>query len=449
MADYYVRATDGDNGNPGTPAAPKLNLAGFQDAASAGDRAYVSNLHRYSYNAATVITLPGTTGSTPNEVLCIEDWGAETDPGSITHTLSTGAYETSGSTYNFTINGGSTYFYGLEFNASPTSNTSRQLTVGGTYNILAIHVYHKCILGITSGQVYLHNNTGNWGNRLIFRNCQFRFGNAAACARIFINVEWINTEGQQLVLGTAPTKLFSLYHSIYSSPSGYFEGLDLSNISGTIIKSDPYVSINVGVTSKTIFNRCKLHASATLADRGNAVGAPIIFTQCDSGTNFLHNALYNYPGTVTEDTVRIRTASTTTFSQKFVTSANSKFYYPLNGFPIAKINVVEGTPITVNVYTLTDGVTLTNGDAGVDISYFGSASYPLGSIASSAKANFLASAANYDTTTEAWTTTDIASPVKQVIPVTFTPQKSGYIIITPWVAKASTTVYFDTDPSVT
>ena len=111
-----------------------------------------------------------------------------------------------------------------------------------------------------------------------------------------------------------------------------------------------------------------------------------------------------------------------------VSSAYSQFYSPLRGIPrVSRLNVTAGAPITLTFYTLTDGVTLTDGDFWPEVSYFGSASYPLGSIASSAKANILATATAYDTTTQAWTTTGLTSPVRQAIELTFTPQHSGLV----------------------
>jgi len=102
----------------------------------------------------------------------------------------------------------------------------------------------------------------------------------------------------------------------------------------------------------------------------------------------------------------------------------------------------------VRVEVLTDDVTLTDGDFWIEANYLGNASYPLGSIESSAKADILATAANLSTSSEDWTTTDLSSPTKQYVDLTFTPQKSGPIEIVACLAKASTTVYVDPDVEV-
>jgi len=218
--------------------------------------------------------------------------------------------------------------------------------------------------------------------------------------------------------------------------------IDLSNV-GTLVYAPPLKFGDIK------FDHCRLKngVAVTAGTFANAA-CQIRLVECDSGTNFIHQHKEDYNGTVTEDTVRIRDNSNSTYSHKLVSSAYTQFYSPLRSFPVARLNVTEGSAITVRVEVLTDGVTLTDGEFWIEANYLGSASYPLGSLASSAKADILAAASNLATSSEGWTTTDLSTPVKQYATVTFTPQETGIIEITACLAKASTTVYVDPDATV-
>jgi hypothetical protein len=111
---------------------------------------------------------------------------------------------------------------------------------------------------------------------------------------------------------------------------------------------------------------------------------------------------------------------------------------------IEKWNETTGSSITVTIETVTDNVTLTDAEAWIEVEYLGTSGFPLGIWTSDRIANAtLGTPANQTSSSETWTTTGLATPVKQKLAVSFTPQEKGLIRARVAVAKASTTMYYD------
>jgi len=199
---------------------------------------------------------------------------------------------------------------------------------------------------------------------------------------------------------------------------------------------------------QSVFRNCKLPASWS----GSLVTGTLSLSErhelynCDSGdTNYaLHIA--DYAGSIIQETTIVRTGGasdgTTTLSWKVVSSANAEYpHQTLNTSEIVKWNDTTGSAITATVEVVTDGVTLTDGECWLEVQYLGTSGYPLGSFISDAKADVLATAVNQATSNETWTTTGLASPTKQKLSVTFTPQEKGYYMCRVYLARPSATVY--------
>jgi hypothetical protein len=151
-------------------------------------------------------------------------------------------------------------------------------------------------------------------------------------------------------------------------------------------------------------------------------------------------------GDVYSESTIVRTGGasdgTTPISRKMTSSANAKFFAPLESDDVFAWNETTGSSVTVTAETMTDNVTLTDAEAWVEVEYLGTSGFPLGSGASDRAADILATPANQTTSSEAWTTTGLTTPVKQKLSVTFTPQEKGLIRARVMLAKASTTLYF-------
>ncbi len=125
-----------------------------------------------------------------------------------------------------------------------------------------------------------------------------------------------------------------------------------------------------------------------------------------------------------------------------VSTANSKLYSPLESDWIYFWSDSPGS-VTINVYTITDNVTLQTSDIDAQVEYLGTSGFPLGLFASSGVADVLATGSNYSTDTSTWVTTGITTPVKQIMTVTFTTTGKGLVRAKVRLSKATTTVYFD------
>jgi hypothetical protein len=431
MPNIWVRSTDGDNGNAGTYDAPKATVAGAIAAASAGDQILCSVLHDCGYSANTTLTLNGVA------IISVEDWDeeAESEP---TPVYSAGARISCDGTATAALTMlGSGHAKGVVLEGGATNSSIRFLDANGTAGHI---VLEDCTLAATGNSyVYLGSLYGDdAGATLELIDCTLNFGQSNSYPT---QLRGGNVRMVGCTLGTAtPNTVFSVVLS-YGTAIAEFVNCDFSAAG-----AGKTLFVFTSSTSVRCYH-CRSNASVVLAS-GSPDGATLEWIASDHGTNYVRQTKYDYQGTVTEDTVRVRDNSDSPYSYKLVSSANTKFYSPLRSIPFRRFNAVEGTPITVRVEVLTDGVTLTNGDFWPECYYLGSASYPLGSIASGAMANILSTPANLSTSSEGWTTTDLASPVKQYADLTFTPQKSGIIELVGCLAKASTTVYVDPDAEV-
>jgi len=137
---------------------------------------------------------------------------------------------------------------------------------------------------------------------------------------------------------------------------------------------------------------------------------------------------------------------TTPTAGKIVTSANALIWqYPFEAPPIAIWNETVGSPITITLYGIWGGGAVPNNDDfWIDVAYQGSTLTPIASLATSGKADILASNAALSSDGSTWGGSTTAFKTS----VTITPQMKGYIYVPPNMAKASTTLYYDTKLSV-
>ena len=170
--------------------------------------------------------------------------------------------------------------------------------------------------------------------------------------------------------------------------------------------------------------------------------------RCDSGATNYRTERYQYQGTLTTETTIVRTGGasdgTTPVSWKIVTTANPEWQMPFEAFPISIWNEDTGSPITVTVegVWLGGAVPLTD-EIWMDVEYLSNASYPIGSFATTTKADILASGVNTTASSQIWS--GGTTPFKMV--ATITPQMKGPINVTVKVAKISST--FFVDPKIT
>jgi hypothetical protein len=191
---------------------------------------------------------------------------------------------------------------------------------------------------------------------------------------------------------------------------------------------------------------CKLGASVAVPTPTSARGSRITIENSDSGATGYRQEVYDYAATLTAETTIVRTGGASdgvqAISHKVVSTANAKPLTPFESFPIAVWNSTTGSAKTLTAEIVNDGVTLKDGEVWLEVEYLGSSATPVGSKISTGPADALASTgSNLPTSLETWTTTGLASPVKQYVRATFTPQMAGYVRAVLKVAKASQTLY--------
>ena len=170
---------------------------------------------------------------------------------------------------------------------------------------------------------------------------------------------------------------------------------------------------------------------------------------CDSGDTNYRIWVKEYTAELVQETTIVLTGGTsdgaTPLSWKVMTTANCNFVSGRFQSPeIFKWNEVTGSPITATVEILHDSLTALNDDeAWLEIQYLGTSGYPLGSFASDAKTDVLATAAAQASSSATWTTTGLTNPNKQKLSVTVTPRDKGYIHAKVCFGKANYTVYVD------
>lgn len=438
MANYFVRSTDGSDADNGTTwALAKATLAGAFAVAAAGDTIFVSDNHAETQATAMTLASPGTAAA-PVRVLCVDDAGDPANPATLaaTATIST----TGASNINF---GGFAYCYGITISVGSGGTGSSLLwTSASAYGWLL----ESCVLKIGNtgnGSRIAFGDTGSARARglirLINTDLQFSQADQALTARNIHLVEWLGGTLQ----GTIPTG------GLFKLDGGYsgkvvIKGIDLSGLG-----SNPIYSLGLDWCGFFTAERCKLGTSFALTT-GSFSGphsAELAFDNCDSGDTNYKMARRSYAGDVDQETTIVRSGGasdgTTAISWKMTSSANVTFHTPLASPDIYIWNETIGSAITITAEVVTDNVTLTDGEAWLELDYLGNSGFPYAAFADDAQADTLASPANQTTSSVTWTTTGLTTPVKQKLAVTVTPQEKGLIRAKVNLAKASATMYVD------
>lgn len=436
MAVIYLRSSDGSDASDGlTWANAKATLAAALTAAGAGGTVYVADGHAETQASAMSLTSPGTAAS-PVTVLCVDDTGDPEPPTAlaITATVST----TGNSAIAFA---GFAYVYGVTFQTGSSSNNA-------ALNFTSVSPWwwrlDSCALRVrntgndVSAAISVGQVASNGDDQLLeLVNTVVSFAHASGSFRVRTMVSWAGGSLE----GTAPTQLFS--GSGNGGVTGLLRasGVDFSVATGILVLATP---AQAGLLT---FENCKLGTGVTIASGAVAGqgGFEVVVVNCDSADTNYRYCKKTYQGEITQETTIVRDSGasdgTTAISRKMVTTANSKFYSPLVSDPIAVwLETLSSTTVTVEV--VTDGVTLTDAEAWIEVEYLGTSGFPISSIASDSAANILATPANQTSSSETWTTTGLTTPVKQKLAVTFTPAEKGPAMIRVHLAKASTTMYF-------
>lgn len=410
---------------------------------AAGDRLFVSNAHAETV-AATVAWAPPGTKNNPNQILCVSDAAAPPTALSNTATITI----TSNHTYSF--QDGAAYFQGITFGTSSTS-----AAYGFVHTSLFWFKFVNCQFNqnAATGSPILtfgSNSTLSKGQVVELVNTRFSFTQATGRLEARCRVIWTDTPNA-IITGRAPNIMFNLGGSGISGDVT-IRGVDFSEQGAA-----QFVLDASGETPYRFrMENCKLSAAGGIVNTTSDLpfsqgGCELDAVNIDSGdTNYKYYKA-RYQGQITQETVIVRTGGasdgTTTVSRKMVTGTGASFVSPLVSDPCLLWNDSVGSSITATIEVVTDGVTLTDAEAWIEAVYLGTDGFPLSVATSDRKATVLATAADQTLSTTAWTTTGLTSPVRQKLEVAITPEAKGIVAIRVYLARASTTMYFD--PKVT
>lgn len=431
MAERYISHL-GTNVSPyGSWAAAATTLVSGITGGASTDNFWVASDHSESSAAAQSIPY-ATSGVTVVTVVSVNRAGSV--PPVAADVLNGGTVTTTGA-FAITASSGRAYVRGLTFNCG-TGATAASLTLTGTHMI-----YDKCNFNIpntAAASVLSVNNGSTTLAELV--DCSMSFGATGQSVTTPGRLSWRNSAAVAALTGTVfPTTLIVTASALSSID---MVGLDLDLLgSGKTI-------VGAAVVSRVTLTNCKLNASVTVAatpTTRHALGTYVI--GCHSTTNVARNEIYLYTGTLTTETTIVRTAGasdgTTAYSWKIVPTANNSRRDPFKTFDGALWGTSTGASKTLTVHIVTDNVSLTDQEIWLEVEYLSSTATPISTFSSDSGANYLTTGTAQATSTEAWTTTGLTTPLKQKLEVTFTPQMAGPIRWRVRYAKAATTVYVD------
>lgn len=451
MANIYVRSVGGSDANSGaTWALAKATLTGALAIATNADTIYLASDHSESTAAAVTLTCPASQGL---RILSSNTTTVEPPAGlSTTAAVAVGASAAALSIRGFA------YVYGVQFLGATTSGSSSSVVVADTAAPAGL-MFENCVFQLrqaSTATVIGFGQNGQSANDDVSVNLinpTFKFGNASQSIKLRQGHIRIRNPAIDAA-GSTPTTLFGV--TAGAPCIALIEAGDLSAVTSTNL-----VDVAPAVPAVVDFRNLKLPASiAVTTGTIPGVGGTLVrMHNCDSEDRNYRFAEHGFAGSVVNETTIVRTGGatdgTTPLAHKMVSSTGALFpQAPLRGPEMAKWNSTVGTSVTATVEIVHDsqgagsGSKMQNDEIWLVVQYLGTSGFPRGTVATSAKADVLATAANAPDSTETWTTTGLTTPVKQKLQVTFTPQETGYVLCRVVLAKASKTVYVDPKVSI-
>lgn len=442
MANRYVKSGAAGAADGSTWADAYVTIAAGLAASAAGDVLWVSHQHNETQASAMTWTLAGTAAS-PVQILCVNDGASP--PTALATTAVVGTTGASAITVN-----GIGYIYGVSLNLGVGSSSSQTMQLGGG-GVPSWLKLEKCVFNLattgSSASVTIGQAASSVDDALVeFVDSQVKFASVGHSMSLRNKFRWSSTSGiSALATGSVlPTVLITTNNDAVGS--SLITGIDFSALtSGKSL-------VNAASTSSHdyLFRDCKLSTTAnrTTGSSSGIGGSRIKFVNCNSGNVNYDLEDKSYAGTISTETVIVKTGGatdgTTLISRKMVSTANAKFIAPLESDPIEWWNETTGSGVTVTIPIVNDGLTLTDAEAWLEVECLPTSGFPLGITVSDRAADVIT--AGVAQTTDAgstWTTTGLAAPVKQSLSVTVTPQIKGLMRARVCLARASTTIYFD------
>ena len=290
------------------------------------------------------------------------------------------------------------------------------------------------------------------GAKAIWRQTSVSFFSGSQSVENSGDLEWANTnsmDGLPGIINTGGSTPTTLITGTSTYGNVLLDSLDMTALSGKTI-------IGASFTGKALITNCSLPASVTIGaptssiSRVDAIITDVKTAIYGDAVAAYRNESYQYAGTLTTNisssspsALLTATDSVKAFSWKVVTTANSSFSFPFQCVPITTWYVAQTYAQTATIEIITDNVTLTDKEIWVEVEYLGTNNEPIGQKLSNRCWSFGDSATTHLTSSASWTTSGITTPIKQQLFVNICPLVSGYVKVTVFVAKPSTTVYIN------
>jgi hypothetical protein len=432
MANIFVRSTTGNDSNDGLSwATAKATLAGAAAIDANGDTIFVSKNHAEVLTANVTLGFAGAWNSAPNRILCVDDTGDPVTP----TTLATTATVSGNGLYSINmVNSGYCHLYGI----SLIGLTG--LSLGSSTDQSSMHLIEEATITRVAN--------GGWSFSL------GQNGTSRGPARVQLKNVWTSQASNESVWGGGAAWFQWIGGGVLPTSAGTpngicgimggctyeFVGLDLSRLS----TNSTLLRVYNGESGWGYAKYCRMPTGWTgnISDTSN-VNSRLEMYGCVSGTSTPILGVTDCGG-VSRSTTSIFRANGAKdekerFSLSCVTASNAdRFYRQHRTQDFIIWNDVVGTPITVSVELLTNNVTLTDSDVHMEIVYSGSTSSVYGSILNTKPINLVGS--NLHISTANWVAAGYATPIRQKVSGTITPQQRGNIIVRLYVNKPSLTV---------
>jgi hypothetical protein len=311
------------------------------------------------------------------------------------------------------------------------------------------------------------NNTGV--KAAYFKNCAIIYTSAANLGITTLNPAKVTFDNSTIQFGATTQKLIGLgtfypgdFTWLLGSISGTLpstlivtstpdtlvalRGADLSNFTGTLL------GVGAGY-SKCLLDSCKIAAAMTRYATPSSTSNPadeLELINCFDGTNTI-NERYTPAGQVSTDRATYLTGGAQddlgNYSLKMASSSRADFVtLPLDCFAFDVENTAVGTSKTATVEIISSG-TLNNNDIRLQLEYMGASGSPIASFGNSL-ASVLTATSALPSSSNTWSSPP-STPQKQLLQVTFTPQRAGRVRGVARLGKPSTTVWINPQIAIT
>lgn len=439
MAEIFLHSGIGNDANPGTHSSPKATLTGALAVAAAGDTLFFPTTHAETAAAATTYAFPGTPAN-PNKLLCVSDWGASPA------TLATGgSFSTTGAN-GMTING-SVLGHGAVFSAG-TGASSASLALAASAGQSDLQRWDSCAFRLAAGAggITVGTTTATAQRTVAWRNCSVKFNASAQGIRVH-GCDQFTWLGGGVEAGSAtPAAGLVVVGSNGRGGAVLLAGLDVAAL----------------LTTLTLFGAASIFGSALARSIKLPVGTPRLgwlvgdlsapgmrfeAWNCDSGDTQWRLYAKDFAGQVLDEETVVRTGGgavgSVPMSWMVASGANASRHGARIVTPWRFIRpAAAGSPSTFAADVVTDGVTLTDADAWIEVEFPGTDGFPMTVFANDA-AGTLAAPVAQEASTDPWTTTGLVSPLRQRFARAVTPLEVGEVAVRVVVARPSTTVYVD------